>query len=100
MTTLERTVARGAGLAGAVAVTAGLLAGLSSGMLPSTAAGSRSDPAPCVATVLPDTYYQAIAELNACTGMDVAVEIEPAGTYWAIRGDVPPPGADGIRVSP
>ncbi len=66
-----------------------------------TAADWSSDPVPCVATVLPDTYYyQAIAEMSACTGRVVAVEIAPADPPWAIGRDLPPPGADGTRVAP
>ena len=99
MITRKQTIARVAILATVVSAFGILAAGVRGGISFPTAAGSRVDPAPCVATVLPDTYYQAIAEMTACTGRGVAVEIEPAGTYWAIRGDVPPPGADRIRVS-
>ena len=80
----KRTIARVAILATAILATGALTATVRSGMPSRTAA---SEPAPCVATVLPDTYYQAIAELNACTGRGVAVEISPADIPWAITGD-------------
>jgi hypothetical protein len=95
--TRTQTIARVVTATAALLAVGILAAGVRGGISFPTAAGSRADPAPCVATVLPNTYYQAIAEMTACTGRGVAVEIEPAGTYWAIRGDVPPPG-QGSRV--
>jgi hypothetical protein len=70
-----------------------LLAGLR-GMPSPIAAGSSADPALCVSTVLPAGYYQAVAEMSACTGRPVVVEAAPADIPWGFAGELPPPGAD------
>jgi len=78
MITRKQTIARVA-TATAALLAAGILAvSLRGGLSSHTAASSRSDAAPCVATVLPDTYYQAMAEMTACTGRGVQIPI--AGT--------------------
>jgi hypothetical protein len=84
----------------AMLATGALASIIRDGAFSQTAPGSPAEPASCVATVLPDPYYQAIAEMTACTGRPVAVEIAPADPLWAIGRDLPPPGADGIRVAP
>lgn len=65
---------------------------------PSSTSAASPAPKPCVSAVLPDAYYQAVAELNACTGMNVAVEVPPGDAPWAIAGELPSPGSDGRLI--
>lgn len=100
MTTARRTVARGAILVIAVLAASTLGAGIWSGLSSSNGADSPAGPASCVATILPDSYYQAIAELNACTGSSVIVEMPPPDIRWRIAGNSLPPGTGVSRTDP
>lgn len=101
MTTVQRTVARGAILVMTVLAASTLGAGSRSGLPSSSAAYPPAQPASCVAAIVPEAYYQAIAELEACTGRGVAVESPPASILWAVGGRLQPPGPDGrVIVDP
>ena len=94
MTTRKQTIARVVILATVVSASGILAAGVRGGISFPTAAGSRADPAPCVATVLPDTYYQAIAEMNACTGSAVPIDvgaIDPSHPFRVVLPAQPEP---------
>ena len=88
----KRTIARCAALTMVILATGALVGVIRSDTFRQAAAGSPVDPKPCVATIFPDdAYYQAIAELNACTGRAVRVPIGGTRAFDWVRTGAPTP---------